>query len=79
MNIQVGRTYRAKKPANCGGLFNDRQVLYIGIGIVQYDGPAIPLGGKYRVVTREAFEKWAGEDITEKLPSGEWEPWKRKS
>jgi hypothetical protein len=72
MDIIKGRVYRAKNPANLGGLFNDRQVLYVGLEFVQYDGPAVVNGRKYPKVTHEAFAKWAGRDVTDELPPGEW-------
>lgn len=73
MEIQKGRVYRAKKPGNTGGYYNDRQVLYIGIDTVQYDGPAVGMGRHYPTVSMEKFKAWAAEDVTEKLPPGEWQ------
>jgi hypothetical protein len=78
MDIQRGRIYRAKKPANSRGLFNDRQVLYVTEQVVQYDGPAVGFGRHYPTVTREQFEAWAGEDVTDKMPKGEWMDWPPK-
>jgi hypothetical protein len=78
MDITRGRIYRAKKPANSGGLFNDRQVLYVTDTSVQYDGPAVGFGRHYPTVSREVFEAWAGEDVTEKMPAGEWMSWASK-
>lgn len=75
MDIQVGRVYRAKKPANCGGFFNDRQVIFASAFEVQYDGPAVANGRRYPKVDRAKFEQWAGEDVTEKLPEGDWAPY----
>lgn len=76
MDIKVGRIYRAKKPANCGGLCNDRQVLFANAFSVQYDGPAVAHGRNYPKVARDVFEKWAGADVTDELPEGEWAPFK---
>lgn len=73
MDIQKGRVYRAKKPANCGGYYNDRQVLYLSDSVVQYDGPAVANGRRYPKVARDVFERWAGEDVTDKLPDGDWQ------
>ena len=73
MEIQRGRTYRAKKPGNASGYYNDRQVLYVSAESVQYDGPAVGFGQKYPTVPRAKFEAWAGEDVTDKLPVGEWQ------
>jgi len=81
MELQVGRAYRAKKPAQAGSFlnsyYNDRQILWMsGDGsIVQYDGPAVGHGRKYPKVTREAFEKWASHDVTDQLPESSWQRW----
>lgn len=76
-NIELvrGRTYRAKKPANCGGLVNDRQIIYIDARIVQYDGPAVGFGRHYPKVDRAKFEAWVGADVTDSLPKDEWASW----
>lgn len=76
IELKVGRTYRAKRPANCRGYFNDRTVLYIDIYDVQYDGPAVAIGRHYPRVTKEKFLSWADQDVTDKLPEGEYEVWK---
>lgn len=79
MEIKVGRTYRAKKPRPAGtfleSFFNDRTVLWVGASEIQYDGPSVANGRKYPRVSREAFEKWAGEDVTDKLPKGKYQYW----
>ena len=78
LSIAVGRTYRAKKPANCGGYINDRQVLWSNGEVVQYDGPAVANGRKYPKVTMDDFKAWAGKDVTDSLPKGEWAPFPRR-
>jgi hypothetical protein len=78
VDIRVGRIYRAKKPANSQGLFNDRQVLYVSENSVQYDGPAVGFGRHFPTVPRAQFEAWAGEDVTEQMPKGEWMAWAPK-
>lgn len=75
LELVRGRTYRAKKPANSGGVVNDRTLLHVGMFEVQYDGPAVPLGRKYPKVTIEAFRKWADRDVTDELPPGEYVAW----
>jgi len=77
MDIQVGRTYRAKRPRNSGGLVNDRTVLWVdSFGmIVQYYGPSEAHGRRYPKVSRDEFEKWADRDVTDELPSGEYANW----
>ena len=71
-----GRTYRAKKPANSGGLVNDRTIIFIGhFGSIQYDGPAVGHGRHYPTVEPEAFRKWADRDVTDELPEGEYAKW----
>lgn len=75
LELVRGRSYRAKKPANSGGLVNDRVILYIDDRVVQYDGPAVGFGRNYPKVARDKFEAWAGSDVTESLPNDEWAPW----
>jgi len=73
MNLEKGRVYRAKKPGNCGGYYNDRHVLYLSSNVVQYDGPAVASGRRYPKVARDVFERWVGDDVTDKLPEGKWQ------
>jgi len=80
LQLQVGRTYRAKRPAPTGGLFqqqlyNDRTIKWVGVLEVQYDGPAVAMGRHYPKVTIEAFRKWAARDVTDELPDGEYAPY----
>lgn len=81
LTLTVGRTYRAKKPANSRGLVNDRTILWIGaLGMtVQYDGPAVAMGRHYPKVSREDFLKWAGRDVTDELPEGKYADWPIKT
>lgn len=83
-NIERGRVYRAKKPRATGadwryptGFVNDRVVIYVNVlgDVVQYDGPAVARGRHYPKCTLKAFEAWAGEDVTDKMPEGEWQAW----
>lgn len=69
-DIQVGKTYRAKKPTryfyfSVGEVFNDRTVLWISPDRtkVQYDGPAVKMGRHYPTVPMDKFVKWAGQQI----------------
>jgi hypothetical protein len=80
MEITVGRTYRAKKPAATrSGYVNDRQVVYVGElnGQIQYDGPAIPIGGRMKWASKAEFEAWAARDVTDEQPNNEWTLWER--
>ena len=74
-DIKVGRTFRAKKPANCKGFFNDRTVVHVGRFDVQYDGPAVRNGSHYPKVTKEKFLQWAALDVTDELPAGRYQEW----
>lgn len=78
MELQVGRCYRAKVPGQANGFVNDRQVIWMSAdgARLQFDGPAIRLGGKYKELSSEQFMKWAGRDVTSELPSGEWQSWR---
>lgn len=75
IELKVGRTYRAKKPANANGLYNDRTIVWMSppIGLVQYDGPAVAMGRLLPKVDAEKFLAWAGRDVTDELPDGEYQ------
>lgn len=82
--IQRGRVYRAKTPRQCGqtmhdqkGFVNDRVVLAVNLkgGDVMYDGPAVANGRHYPKCTLAAFKEWAGSDVTDIMPPGEWQHW----
>lgn len=65
-NIQVGKTYRAKRPLKqWGEVVNDREVLYISPNreFVQYDSRTVANGRHYPKVTMERFLKWAASEI----------------
>jgi hypothetical protein len=75
LELTQGRVYRAKKPATCSGsgYLNDRQIIHLSSTKVQYDGPAVKNGRHYPSVSREDFIKWAGKDVTDSMPHGEWQ------
>ena len=79
VELKVGRTYRAKKPAQAGSWLspqvNDRTIIFIGYDGLQYDGPSVKPGSKYPRATKEAFLKWAAADVTDQLPPGEYASW----
>ena len=72
-DLKAGRCYRAKKPRNVRGFYNDRQVKRLTETQVQYDGPAVAWGRKYPLVSIEKFLAWASHDVTDDLPPGEWQ------
>lgn len=80
-DLQVGRVYRAKRPIGVFVNFatrvpNDRVILWMGDGKVQYDGPTVKVGQRQPKVTVEAFLKWAAYDCTQEMPEGDkWAPW----
>ena len=70
-DLQVGKWYRAKSPRMVGKTFgnidgepNDRQIIWIGLGQLQYDGPSVKLGARYPEQDIEKFLKWAGRELT---------------
>lgn len=79
MKIEIGRTYRAKKPRRAGGSFgplvNDRTVIFSNGIVVQYNGPAVATGRHYPIVTVEKFIEWAARNVTDELPDGEYDKW----
>lgn len=79
LELKVGRTYRAKKPTGISSGFaayaNDRQIVWLGVAELQYDGPAVGHGRHYPKVSIEAFRKWASRDVTDELPEGEYARW----
>jgi len=78
-DLKIGRWYRAKKPApargQLGPVVNDREIIWMGNGLVQYDGPAVRDGQHFPRVFVENFLKWAHRDVTDELPPGDWETW----
>lgn len=72
----VGHIYEAKRPSSVGGVFrlvNDREIVWIGDGEVQYDSPSLPTGRRLPRVSFADFRRWAGRDITGEMPSdGNW-------
>lgn len=81
LELRVGRTYRAKKPAKAGDwrdpMVNDRTIKWIGCEEVQYDGPSVAFGRHYPRVSIEKFLKWAERDVTDQLPEGDYEKWSK--
>lgn len=81
LELIQGHCYRAKKPRATGGLFspvyNDRQIVHVGIETIQYDSPTVKNGSHYPKVTKEKFLAWAGSDVTDQMPKGDWAPWPR--
>ena len=78
-DLNVGRTYRAKRPAPVGAginrLVNDRTIRWIGAGQVQYDGPSVRFGAHFPRVSIETFLAWVARDVTDELPDGEYAEW----
>lgn len=68
----VGHTYEAKRPRINGGLVNDRMIVWANWEFVQYDSPTIRTGQKLPKVRKDVFSAWAGRDVTEIMPKGEW-------
>ncbi|KVL50014.1 hypothetical protein WT49_11315 [Burkholderia territorii] len=74
--LHVGQVWRAKRPSNANGFVNDRVIIHINfLGAITYDGPAVGIGRRYPIVTRETFEKWAGRQVKDELPENEWQRW----
>jgi len=74
-DLIIGHCYSAKKPKLIGffpRLYNDRQIVWLGIDQVQYDSPTVKMGRKLPIVTIEKFLKWADKDITDTIPKGAW-------
>lgn len=79
LHLEVGRTYRAKKPGRIAffpaPLVNDRTIRWIGMYELQYDGPSVRHGGRYPRMSIELFRQWADRDVTDELPDAEYAPW----
>lgn len=76
MELIVNHIYRAKKPGHTSsGSVNDRMIIYMGPTTVQYDSPALRNGMRYPLIPKEKFLAWAGEDVTEGYPDGDWDKW----
>ncbi|WP_438288801.1 hypothetical protein [Burkholderia pseudomallei] len=80
-DFRRGQVWRAKRPKASGEFFapliNDRQIIWIdSLGTtIQYDSPSVAPGRHYPKVSREAFEKWAGREVTSELMPGYWQKW----
>lgn len=78
IDLITGHVYEAKRKKECGDIFNpvwnDRQIVWIGPFLVQYDSPTVTNGRKYPTVSIDAFLKWAKRDVTEDMPKGDWRP-----
>lgn len=76
MPLIVGHTYVAKRPARVGTiddpLWNDRQIVWVGMCEVQYDSPSVAFGRRLPKVSHDQFRRWAACDITSEMPQGEW-------
>lgn len=77
VELREGRVYRGKNPRCCDGYINDRHVLRLNERMVQYDGPAVAPGRHYPMVSVESFLNWADRDVTDELPNGAWQPWRK--
>lgn len=74
-DLKAGHVYEAKKPKKgWDGLVNDRQIMWMSRGEdrVQYDSPSVDHGRRFPIISVEAFLKWAGQDVTDSMPKGEW-------
>lgn len=73
-DLEVNRVYSAKRPRTYGfrRYLNDRQIIWLGKGIVQYDSISVKPGQNYPKVTIEQFLKWAKEDVTDLMPEEDW-------
>lgn len=77
MELLVNHVYRAKKPQRVGfDDVNDRSILHLGLSSVQYDSPTVKNGKRYPSIATEKFLEWAGEDVTEGYPDGDWARWR---
>lgn len=75
LHLVVGHVYEAKRPTVVGlfdRFINDRQILWVGLTEVQYDGPTVGFGRHYPKVSHEAFRNWAARDVTHLVPAHEW-------
>lgn len=64
--IKQGHTYRAKRQkVGAFGMSDDRVVLYVGAGRVQYDSDTVRDGRHYPSVPIDEFRFWAHSDVTD--------------
>ena len=69
--LEVGKTYRARRPRRISnhlhpnyGKYPDRTLVYVGYCTVTYDGPAVKIGSHYPKMTKAEFLLWAGSEVT---------------
>lgn len=71
----VGHVYEAKYPRPVGlfnPLYDDRQILFIGSEVIQYDSPTVKENHHYPKSSIDQFLRWVGRDVTGEMPKGEW-------
>lgn len=64
-DIKVGHTYRGKRYKGFLGYSNDRIVIAMNLGSVQYDSDTVSNGRYYPTVSLAVFLRWAKTDVTE--------------
>lgn len=79
----VDMVFEAKRPKilrtlDMGEVYDDRQIVWVGIGQIQYDSPTVKYGKRLPIIPIEKFEKWAGREVTSEMPhDGSWRSPKR--
>lgn len=80
LTLQPGRVYRTQDPQTVEAdpaltgypAVDDRMILRIQDGYVQYDAPSVPPGADFPCIPVEQFWKWAHTDVTEQTPDSRW-------
>lgn len=67
-DLKVGKTYRGKRFREILGWNNDRMILWIGDGKVQYDSYTVRDSRRYPTVTIQQFLNWAKEEVVPNSP-----------
>lgn len=76
-DLKVGHVYKAKRSRVVGSLvfpyWNDREIIWMGITDLQYDGPTVKTGQRFPKMDIKKFLEWAGEDVTHLMDDdGSW-------
>lgn len=63
-DLKIGSWYRGKRFLRGVCVNNDRKVMHIGGGMVQYDSDTVKSGRHYPRIPMERFLKWASHEVT---------------
>jgi hypothetical protein len=64
-DLQVGKTYRARRFRGSPTYNNDRIIVWKGNGTVQFDSDTVAVGRRLPRITITGFLRWAAREVTQ--------------